>query len=579
MYDVIIRGGDVIDGTGAARRRADVGIDGGRVTAIGDLSASEATQVIDATGRVVTPGFIDVHTHIDAQAFWDPTLSPSPLHGVTTVFAGNCGFSIAPLSDDPADGEYLMHMLSRVEGMPLRSLQEGVPWNWTSTAEYLDALEHTLSINAGFLVGHSAVRRVVMGGDATRRQATGAEVGEMCALLRNGLAAGAIGFSSSWSSTHNDTERNMVPSRYASRDELIALCAVLADFPGTSLEFIPTIGVFDEEITNLMVDMSLAAKAPLNWNVLAVTPKTLDAGYAKLAASDVAAARGATVVGLTAPMSLDFRMTFESGFLLDAVPGWEEPMLLPHDRKLALLRDPERRAELGEIAAGKHNMRHFTNWAKMTIFHTVAPQNAAFAGRNIGEVAGELGMTAWDTLCEIAIADDLLTSFGHPSVAEPDENWKARLEVWRDKRAVIGASDAGAHLDMFFSADYATKMLEEAVVKRDLLPLEEAICLLTAVPADLYMLTDRGRLIEGAYADVIVFDAARIGTNPMELRTDLPAGAARLYAEANGIDHVLCNGVEIVRHGQFTAARPGTILRSGTHTKSPVTQVSDYTQA
>jgi N-acyl-D-aspartate/D-glutamate deacylase len=579
MYDVIIRGGDVIDGTGAARRRADVGIDGGRVTAIGDLSASEATQVIDAAGRVVTPGFIDVHTHIDAQAFWDPTLSPSPLHGVTTVFAGNCGFSIAPLSDDPADGEYLMHMLSRVEGMPLRSLQEGVPWNWTSTAEYLDALEHTLSINAGFLVGHSAVRRVVMGGDATRRQATDAEVGEMCALLRNGLAAGAIGFSSSWSSTHNDTERNMVPSRYASRDELIALCAVLADFPGTSLEFIPTIGVFDEEITNLMVDMSLAAKAPLNWNVLAVTPKTLDAGYAKLAASDVAAARGATVVGLTAPMSLDFRMTFESGFLLDAVPGWEEPMLLPHDRKLALLRDPERRAELGEIAAGKHNMRHFTNWAKMTIFHTVAPQNAAFAGRNIGEVAGELGMTAWDTLCEIAIADDLLTSFGHPSVAEPDENWKARLEVWRDKRAVIGASDAGAHLDMFFSADYATKMLEEAVVKRDLLPLEEAICLLTAVPADLYMLTDRGRLIEGAYADVIVFDAARIGTNPMELRTDLPAGAARLYAEANGIDHVLCNGVEIVRHGQFTAARPGTILRSGTHTKSPVTQVSDYTQA
>jgi N-acyl-D-aspartate/D-glutamate deacylase len=579
MYDVIIRGGDVIDGTGAARRRADVGIDGGRVTAIGDLSASEATQVIDATGRVVTPGFIDVHTHIDAQAFWDPTLSPSPLHGVTTVFAGNCGFSIAPLSDDPADGEYLMHMLSRVEGMPLRSLQEGVPWNWTSTAEYLDALEHTLSINAGFLVGHSAVRRVVMGGDATRRQATGAEVGEMCALLRNGLAAGAIGFSSSWSSTHNDTERNMVPSRYASRDELIALCAVLADFPGTSLEFIPTIGVFDEDITNLMVDMSLAAKAPLNWNVLAVTPKTLDAGYAKLAASDVAAARGATVVGLTAPMSLDFRMTFESGFLLDAVPGWEEPMLLPHDSKLALLRDPERRAELGEIAAGKHNMRHFTNWAKMTIFHTVAPQNAAFAGRNIGEVAGELGMTAWDTLCEIAIADDLLTSFGHPSVAEPDENWKARLEVWRDKRAVIGASDAGAHLDMFFSADYATKMLEEAVVKRDLLPLEEAICLLTAVPADLYMLTDRGRLIEGAYADVIVFDAARIGTNPMELRTDLPAGAARLYAEANGIDHVLCNGVEIVRHGQFTAARPGTILRSGTHTKSPVTHVSDYTQA
>ncbi len=358
----------------------------------------------------------------------------------------------------------------------------------------------------------------------------------------------------------------MVPSRYATRDELIALCAVLADFPGTSLEFIPRIGAFDDEDARLMADMAVAADAPLNWNVLAVDPKNLDECFAKLAASDVARARGATVVGLTAPMSLDFRMSFESGFLLDAVPGWEEPMLLPHDEKIAVLRDHRHRARLGEIAAGKHQMRHFTNWARMTIFHTVAPENAPYLGRNIGDIAAELDKTPWDTLCDIALADDLLTSFGHPSIDEPDENWEARLQVWRDHRAVIGASDAGAHLDMFFSADYATKMLGEAVVKRKLLPLEEAINLLTAVPADLYMLNDRGRIVEGAYADVVVFDEQKISSNPMELRADLPAGTSRLYAEANGIDHVLCNGVEIVRAGQFTAARPGIVLRSGTHT-------------
>jgi N-acyl-D-aspartate/D-glutamate deacylase len=566
MFDVIIQGGHVVDGTGAPRRRADVGISGDRITVIGDLTGAGAHQIIDATGRIVAPGFIDVHTHVDAQVFWDTTVSPAPLHGVTTVIGGNCGFSIAPLSDDPADGDYLMRMLSRVEGMPLRSLQEGVPWNWTTTAQYLDALEHRLSINAGFKVGHSALRRVVMGADATRRAATADEVTKMCGLLGDGLTAGAIGFSSSWSTTHNDTEQNMVPSRYAERGELIALCAVLADFPGTSLEFIPCIGPFDGEAANLMADMSAAAHATLNWNVLAVNARTLEAGMAKLAASDVAEAQGGRVVGLTAPMSLDFRMSFANGFLLDAVPGWEEAMLLPKDDKVALLRDPVERARLGDIAAGKHQMRHFINWATMTIFHTVAAENAGYLGRNIGEIAAERGSSPWDTLCEIALADDLETSFGHPSVEEPDADWEARVRVWRDPRAVIGASDAGAHLDMFYSGNYATVVIHEAVTRCGLLPLEEAINLLTAVPADLYALRDRGRLVEGGYADVIVFDEQTISSNTMEMRSDLPAGAARLYAEANGIDHVLCNGVEIVRAGEFTPARPGTILRSGTHT-------------
>jgi N-acyl-D-aspartate/D-glutamate deacylase len=543
------------------------------VKCIGDLHCDSARDRLDATGRVITPGFIDVHTHIDAQAFWDSTLSPSPLHGVTTLVAGNCGFSLQPLSSDPADADYLLRMLSRVEGIPLLSLQSGVPANWVSTSEFLEALDGRASINAGFMVGHSAIRRVVMGADATRRTATDAEIEEMCELLRTSLASGGFGFSSSWSTTHNDTEGNMVPSRYADRTELLALCTVLADFPGTSLEFIPCAGEFDSTVANLMADMACAAEAPLNWNVLAVTPKTLSQSFDKLKASDVAEARGARVVGLTTPISLDFRMSFSSGFLLDAVPGWEHAMLLPLDKKIAMFTDPTERARLGALAAGDHNLRHFTNWSRMTIFHTVAEQNSHYLGRNIGEIATSLGKSAWDTLVDIALTDDLQTSFGHPTIEEPDETWMARLQVWRDHRAVIGASDAGAHLDMFFSADYATRMISEAVTKRKLLSLEEAIYMLSAVPADLYMLIDRGRIVEGAYADLLIFSEDAISSNPMYMKSDLPAGGARLYAEANGIDRVICNGVTVVVDGAFTSERPGRILRSGRDSRRAATSV------
>src|SRR5687767_9453100 len=192
MFDVIIRGGDVIDGTGAARRKADVGIRDGRVVAIGAIDG-EAATTIDATGKVVAPGFVDVHTHFDAQVFWDGALTPSPLHGVTTVLAGNCGFTIAPLSEDPADGDYLMRMLARVEGMPLESLREGVPWNWRTTAEYLDQIDGTLSINAGFMVGHSAIRRVVMRTDSVQRESTPDELAQMLQLFHDGLDAGGLG--------------------------------------------------------------------------------------------------------------------------------------------------------------------------------------------------------------------------------------------------------------------------------------------------------------------------------------------------------------------------------------------------
>jgi N-acyl-D-aspartate/D-glutamate deacylase len=339
MFDLKISGGTVVDGTGAPGRVADVGVRNGRIVAIGDLTEA-AVDEVDARGLVVAPGFIDLHTHYDAQAFWDTTLSPSPLHGVTTVIGGNCGFTIAPLAPttDTAvradDADYLMRMLARVEGMPLESLQLGLPWDWTTTGSFLDRLDGTLMPNAGFLVGHSALRRVVMGAAATEREATADEVAQMQQLLRDGLAAGGLGFSSTWSPSHNDHLGHAVPSRCASRDELIALCSVVSEFPGTTLEFIPAVGQFSDDTFILMGEMSAAANRPLNWNLLQVYAQNWDLVQHQLRGSDLAAEAGGRVLALTLPDTFRLRLNFTSGFILDILQGWDALMALPVHRRI-----------------------------------------------------------------------------------------------------------------------------------------------------------------------------------------------------------------------------------------------------
>ncbi len=567
MLDVILRGGKVVDGSGGPARVADVGIRDGRIAAIGRIE-EPARREIDVADKVVAPGFVDVHTHYDAQVFWDGTLSPSPFHGVTSVVGGNCGFSIAPLSPDA--GDYLMRMLARVEGMPLESLAAGVPWDWKSFDDYLSRIEGTLAVNAGFMVGHSAIRRVVMGERAVGHEASEDELAHMVALLRESLEQGGLGFSTTISPTHNDGDGQPVPSRHASRDEILALSRAVRDHAGTTVEFLPGLGAFDDEKKQLMTDVSLAANRPVNWNVLAPTSANPQLVDAQLAATDYARERGAEVVALTVPQPMTIRINLHAGFVFDAFHGWAELFQMPIEERKAFLRDPANRARLDADAHDERSgmLRGLAVWENLTVDQVHAERNRGCVGRRIGEIAQELGKTPFDTMIDLALDDDLLTSFVPPTGGDDEASWQLRGRTWLDDRTVIGASDAGAHLDMIDTFAFSTQVLGNGVRRHGLLPVEEAVRQLTDVPARLYGLRQRGRLEEGWHADVVVFDEACVDCGPTYTRFDLPAGAGRLYADAVGIEHVFVNGVEIVSDGRDTGARPGTVFRSGRDTET-----------
>ncbi len=561
MLDLVISGGTVVDGTGAPMRAADVGVRDGRIAVLAPAGSIDepSRSTLDAGGRFVAPGFVDLHTHYDAQLFWDPLATPSPFHGVTTVIGGNCGFSLAPLAPDHAD--YLMRMMARVEGMPLDALSAGLAWDWGGFGEWLDRLDGTTAVNAGFLCGHSALRRI-----------SGADPDEMQRLLHDALDAGALGFSTSQAHTHNDADGEPVPSRFADDDELLALAGCVAEHEGTTLEAIVAgcINGFADDEVELLAGMSRAARRPLNWNVLGVSSLNPTGHERQLAASDAAAARGGRVVALTLPHPMSMRLSFLTGFVLDGLPGWREILHLPVPERLAALGDPAVRERLAAGAASREAglLRGLANWPVLSFAECFTPATKGHEGRRVGDVAAELGQEPFDTLLDVVIADELRTGLRPPVFGTSDADWELRAQVWRDPRTVIGGSDAGAHLDMMCGAIYSTSLLGEAVRQRGLMSWEEAVYQLTDVPARLYGLRDRGRVAEGWHADLVVLDPESVGHGPERTATDLPGGAWRLVADATGIEHVYANGVAIVRDGRATGATPGTLLRSGRDTVS-----------
>jgi N-acyl-D-aspartate/D-glutamate deacylase len=560
VLDLVVRNGTVVDGTGGPGVQADVGVADGRIVGLGRVG-EQARRTIEADGLVVCPGFVDIHTHYDAQVLWDPTLSPSPLHGVTSVVGGNCGFSIAPLEPDHVD--YVMRMMARVEGMPLDALQAGPAWDWRSYRQWLDRIDGRLAVNAGFLVGHSTLRRLAMGDKAVGGTATPYHLAAMVRLAHDAMRAGALGVSSSLGEGHTDGDGRPVPSRSAGREEFLALAAAASDHPGTSLEFIAAMGEIPQERIELMTDMSLAANRPLNWNLLgSLSP--VEVYEQQLTACDWAAAHGATVVALALPDLLRMR----AGAMLGGLPAWQEVLRLPEDDRRRRAGDPAARASLraGVEQASQRGLEVLGRWDLIEI------ADGDLVGRSIAQVASERRVEPIEVLIDTVVAEGRPVSVVFPSLVPTlgvsEESWQVRAKVWKDERVVLGGSDAGAHVDLMCHANYTTVVLGDLVRERQLFGLEEAVRLLTDVPARLYGLRGRGRLAEGWHADLVVFDPGRVGSEPARPRFDMPAGACRVYAGSRGVDHVVVAGEEVVTAGAFTGALPGTLLRSGTDTQT-----------
>ncbi|MFF7769422.1 amidohydrolase family protein [Streptomyces massasporeus] len=576
MLDHVIKGATVVDGTGAPAYTADVGIRDGRIAVIGRVT-EESRTTEDAHGLVLTPGFVDPHTHYDAQLFWDPYATPSLNHGVTTVAGGNCGFTLAPLHPErPGDADYTRRMMSRVEGMALVALEEGAPWNWHSFGEYLDALEGRIAVNAGFMVGHCALRRYVMGPEAVGGQPTQEQLAAMVRLLREAMDAGAWGLSTTQSSSHSDGDGQPVASRHAQPAELLALSRAVGECEGTQIEAIVAgcLDQFSDAEIDLFVEMSAVAGRPLNWNVLTIDAAVPERVPRQLLASEQARKAGGRVVALTMPILTPMNMSLGTFCALNLIPGWGPVLGLPVPERIEKLRDPDVRAELLRRARSKEAgvFRRLSNFGRYVIGDTYSEANAGLTGRVVNDIAEERGQEPFACLVEICANDGLRTVLWPMPTDNDPASWALRAQTWSHEDVLLGGSDAGAHLDRMCGAPYTTRFLGDCLRGRKLVGLEQAVKMLTDDPARLFGLRERGQVREGWHADLVLLDPERIDAGPATLVHDLPGDSPRLDSRALGVRAVWVNGVEAIRDDVVTGSVPGRVLRSGRDTETVSTR-------
>ncbi|CAN5594813.1 amidohydrolase family protein [soil metagenome] len=567
-HDLVVKGGIVVDGTGLARRRGDVAVTDGVITHVGHVpDVAGATMVIDATGRFVAPGIIDAHTHYDPQLTFDPYARTSCFHGVTTVLAGNCGFSLAPTRAD--DRDYITRMFAKVEGMDPVALS-GVQWDFETFAEYLDARRGSLGVNLACFIGHSSLRRYVMGPDASEREATATEIDRMRVVVRDAMAAGAAGFSSSHAPTQLDGDGRPIPSRRASTDELKALVAEAGAAGGGSVSYLPasSIGGLDEADKQLLIDLGVSSRLPIVIQGLGGRTKLEAPGAGwpdALAFLERAGDQGAAIFSLLRNHPFDRVFNLADGTqLYDGVPAWRDLLALDHDAKLAALADPAQREHL------RHGIEHPNTDPdagstlppprfEVTFVDVVAdPAHDKFAKRTIADIAAELGEAPADVMLDLAVAEDLRTVFRWENKTE---SWEGAVrEAIQHPAMIVGVSDGGAHLDRDDGADWSSYFLRFWVYQQRLWSLEEGVRQLTQVPAALCGFANRGMLLPGYAADLMIFDDT-VAPATKVLTHDLPGDAARFTALPQGVHATIVNGVPIVLDGEITGATPGQIVR------------------
>jgi N-acyl-D-aspartate/D-glutamate deacylase len=555
-YDLLIKNGLVVDGTGFARYRADVAVKGGTIVEIGRINGAAATT-LDADGLFVAPGIIDLHTHYDAQPFWDKLCTSSVWHGVTTVLTGNCGLTLAPLRPEHRDP--MLATFCCVEDLPVRSLAAVLPWNWETFGEYLDAIDHGLGVNMMPLVGHNPLRLGAMGAAAWDRTATADELAVMQTSLKAALADGAWGWSTTVSPTHAGPKGEPVPTRLADNAERVALGRTLGEFNRGIIEILPPGAAKPDEADRAHLrEVALTSGRPVFYLVFDTEARD----YA-----EAATAEGARVTALLRAIPFNPKFTLKRTTFFTSLEGWDAVMAKPFDDKLAVLADPERRAALREASMQRQRRRpgvpgRFVPWASIVVNKVARAKNKPLEGRGLTTLAEEQGKHVADVMLDLAVEERLETEF-QLRTRSPEQE-AALADFVKTGHALPSQTDAGAHLNTNpCTAGESSYVLGEWVRERRFMSLEDAVRRFTFQPARLMGLRDRGLVREGMAADLMVFDLERIGVREDEVTHDGPSGTPRRVQGAEGVHHVIVGGQPVLDHGKHTGALPGRVLRAG----------------
>jgi len=558
-YDLKITGGTIIDGTGSPARDGDVAIKGGKIAAVGEAPGKAATT-IEAHGRVVAPGFVDIHTHYDAQILWDRMMTISPWHNVTTVVMGNCGFGVAPTR--PEHRGLIMRTLEKVEGMSLDALEAGLGYQWPfeTFEQYLDAVEKRGSvINVGALIGHTPTRLYVMGEEAVERPASEGEIAQMREIVRRAIRAGAVGFATSKSPTHVGYSGKPVPSRKAEMSEITALASVLAEEKSGVIQATAGRELFLKEFA----DLFRATGRTITWTALLAGMTGSNDGHRRLLAQSLELSeQGMNIVPQVACRPLNFEMTLKDPFIFESLSVFKQISEADFEGKTKIYADPEFRA-IFKAKTGINSAGRFADrWERSWVSHY--PGHPELEESNLAELARARGVDPIDLMLDIGLETKLEARFRMALFNYEEDEVIALLN---GKGTVVGLSDAGAHASQLCDACFSTYLMGHWVRERKAIPIERAVWMLTARPAEVFALSDRGRLAPGLAGDVVVFDADKIGCSRLRRVNDLPSGADRLVADAYGIDAVIVNGQVIREHGRDTVAPdgplPGHLLRHG----------------
>ena len=558
-YDLVIKNGVVVDGSGLPRFRADVGVRQGRIAAIGRIRES-AREVIDAEGQVVAPGFVDGHTHMDAQVFWDPLGTCSCWHGVTSVVMGNCGFTLAPCARP--DRHLVVRNLERAEDIAGEAMDAGIDWTWTTFAEFLDAVEKLpKGINYSGYVGHSALRTFAMGERAFEQAATEADLQVMERELRDAMRAGAVGLTTSRSPSHETPDRRPVASRLASWDEVRRLVGVMGEMNAGIFEiagerFDDAAGLrgYHARLRDLAVDTG----RPVTWGLFSRRDAP-ELWRSYLALLEETAAAGGRMFAQVHSRALTVVLSFRTNLPFDRLPVWKDLRALPLAEQRLRLKDPELRRRLVAAARERDERRPIGAEARPASYEWIFVMDSAEGPhRSVAEVARERGVDPVEAMIDLALAKDLDQFFLQPIA---NENQEHALELMKHPRTVVTFSDSGAHVSQIMDASLQTHVLSHWVRAKQALTLEQGVRMLSFEPATLWGFADRGLIREGFAADLIVFDPGTVGPEMPDVVRDLPAGARRLVQKARGFAATVVNGEVVLRDGKHTGALPGRLLR------------------